>query len=216
MLEKQIFSRLNAVQKSLLSLHRETSAPDKVLYKIKESHTFFEGQQTVGELTFNIPRGHGFKARSLNFYAGVRIVDLQTPRTSDVTFRPVDLAQAITPTSFLPFLTTAVNFNFALRDSENGVRQNAPCNVRCSFSGRVPSVGGNAGTAVATVPEISQMPVCGWLGKLDLGEHYDLKPGSSLTARITPTFSLNNQVDTERFQFRVLGVLSGYRPVWRR
>ena len=106
-----------------------------------------------------------------------------------------------------------MNLTFALRDSMFGDAQDAPCNVVTAFSGRVPTY---AGTSNIATGSLVQTPVCGWLGCLKFKKPYKFPRSSTLTARVTPTFSFDNGSAVTRREYRIVGVLSGHRLVWRR
>lgn len=213
---KEIMSRLSKVQKQLLEIQRVEGAADKVGFKISGFMTFLAGDNSVGEITFNVPKYAPFEAHSLNLYAGYRQIDLQTPRQSDVTFRPIDYLHAA---RFFDFGTAvnvqnAINLTFSLRDSKWGEGQNADCSVLSSFSGRVPTI--SQPIAAAPFASVSQTPVTGWLGALRFKKNYRLDPGMTLTARVTPKFSFNAASAATRREYRVFGVLEGHRLVWRK
>jgi len=209
----QIMSNIRRLQSQLLDIQRSEKQADIVGFKITDSVTFLSGDNTVGELVFSVPKYAPFRAHFLNLYGSYRRVNLTNPRESDVTYRPVDYSQSAAFFGDDSVWQNAINLTFSLRDSRWGQAQDADCNVSACFSSRVPTL------ALATggiAPFLGTTPVTAWLGALRFKKDYRLDPGTALTARISPKFSLDQQSATVRNEYRIFGVLEGHRLVWRK
>lgn len=208
-----------AVQRALEGIQRLDGDADRISYRIRASGVFVEGQNNTSELVFTVPKDFAFDAESLNLYTDMRDIDLQNNTQTERTYRPVDYSDRI-PYGIaggggaFPYVQNSVDLVFSLRDSQHGNAQDYPCSVLAAFSGRVSTNSLIPGSP--SVVEQSAMPVSGWAGCLKFYKPYHLGPGTTLTARITPVFSYNFGSAANRREYRVTGVLSGRKIVWRR
>lgn len=211
--------RLLRAQQILGGIQNLDGDGDRVPYQIKSQAFFREGENSVSELAFSIPKDHAFDASKLNIYTEARLLNTTDSTDDELTFRPVDYSDRVvnTANAFAFNYQNSVELVYSLRDSMHGDLQDFPCSVLTAFSGRVSTSASDVGgvTGVSASGTLGQTPVAGWIGALHFKSPYHIDPGASLTARVTPTFSFNNEATTQK-EFRITGVLHGYRVVRRR
>ena len=196
--------RLNALLDKSLSL---SSDGDRVAYAVKAATFFRAGEYTASEAVLNIPKDADFFGYSLNVFLQGRVVSVTNPADNERTFRPVSLTwenfAASTPPE-IPFIGNA-DFKLEIRDSYQGVYQNAPIFSSSLFS------------ASADTPYFTpQRPfISAWQGSLQFSTPYYLPRGETMTLRLTPVDSRpdNTQIENDRREYRLLCVLQGYKSV---
>lgn len=211
----ELGERANALLDRALALRmrRRVRESDRVAHFLQSSFVFRQSENLQNQLIFNVPKGFSFEAQRLALYPEVRIVSIEdADGDSEITFRPTlwtnaiavslttaSLAQAFdTPTDRLVDATVQLT-----QVEADGVTthdlQNAPFPVAHAFSAPVNSDLGGAQL-------ISARP-----GKLVFAAPITLAPGTAFAARITPTFSGVRTADTRLNEYRIVGVLEGFK-----
>lgn len=190
---------IDALLARAFRLHRDG---DRVPYVIQGRAVFQVGATQTTEMIFNVPTDADFEAEYMNLYLEARVVSLDASvRESEKTFRPADWCHA----SSMYAVAGKAGCLFELRDSINGQYQNVAIAIPSAFSAAVgsPLGGNNAG--------IPQYP-----GALAFHVPYQLKRGSTMTCRVTPTqtASLQGLTDYETLEFQVRGLLHGYKRTY--
>lgn len=171
---------------------------------------FFQNQSAVQKLIFNVPADGDFFAQRLNLYLQYRIVDTTSVPGSDLTFRPCNWSSVghvyDSPTSLaLP----ACNAKVAFRDDTNGKYQSAPFNVASLYSSPF-------GLTQGIFAGVNTM----YRGGLDFKIPHRLGRGKAAELEVTPLYAFIAGLDAfftanpaDRAEFRVLGVLRGFKNV---
>lgn len=168
---------------------------------LQASYVYAQGEDAVGELVFNVPTDYEFYGRKLNLYLQSRTISL-TSTESDLTFRP---SEWLSTNDYPVGGVKRASCTFDIRDSMNGAAQNLPVTIASAFSAR-------HGVAFFAGVGTEKLPVSAYPGALVFPVDYFLKPGQSLTVKVSPTFSRAG-TENERQEFRVSGVLQGYKEV---
>lgn len=182
---------------------------DRVPYFLRASVVFNVLQNTSGEIVFNVPMDAHFYGRRLNLFLSGRVVSTApaTPFLTELTYRPVDWTSVgfALGGAGIDASEKVANCVFHISDSVREAYQRAPIAIMSAFSGRVVNpIALNAN---------AQLPIAPFVGGLDFHTDYVLRRGSTMTVRITPSFSFwAGAVDaSDTFQYRVMGVFQGYK-----
>ncbi len=190
-------------------------AKDRVLHWLQDSFTFQQGQNTVQNLVFNVPKGFDFEAARLNVYLEIRLTttDPSTEGPSDVVFRPTTWFNPIAEDStgnLGPHISAdaLLELTYASPDGKNRRYQNAAFWAAQTFSDYMNV---NSQGFRDNVYNRNESP-----SGLVFAPFYPLERGSTLTMRVTPTYSGIDQGgdvsgDEGNFEYRVRGVLEGYK-----
>ncbi len=168
---------------------------------------FLTGDNTAAIISMVVPADSDFYAQRLNLYLASKLTDQNdiTGLGSDLTFRPaswVSINNAVDLND--NYVVQDANATWALGDTYNGSYQgNTPLNIAACYSGQYGqgSVHG-------------QVNLSAWASGRDFFVPRKIRRGSTVTINITPSFS-RVQSETVKTQFRVLGVMTGYKVVRR-
>jgi hypothetical protein len=180
---------------------------DKCAMFLSGSYVFLTGDNSPGTITMVVPADSDFYGQRLNLYLGSRLIDQGdlTGLGTDLTFRPaawvsINNAEDINNN----YAVQDANASWNLSDTYNGSYQgNTPLNIAACYSGQY-----GQGSVHA------QVPLSAWPGGRDFFIPRKIRRGSTVTINITPTFS-RVQNETVKTQFRVVGVMTGYKVVRR-
>jgi hypothetical protein len=187
----------------------------KAPYMISAEGRFLLGNNDVQKLLFNVPADGDFFAERLNLYLQYRFLDVTSVAASDLAFRPCnwtsvgdvyDFATANTSNAG----TGEANAKVSLRDDTNGKYQSAPFSVAGLYSSRFGLTNG------VFAAENSM-----YRGGLDFEIPMRIGRGKAAELEVTPQFSSTGAVvrqyltdnPTFRIEFRVVGLLRGYRNI---
>lgn len=192
---------------------RRVNEADRVVHFLQASFTFKQSENVSSPLVFTVPAGHSFEARRLALYPEVRLVSAQSSdNSSDATFRPTAWTCAVnnilTGTPFSQWFATntdrLVDAQVALSLLPAGSKeprplQNAAFSIAHLFCSALNSdlVGTSA---ISARPSAKQFCV-----PLRMG------PGAALQVQVTPTFSGVRTTDTRLNEYRIVGVLEGFK-----
>ena len=171
------------------------------------SDTFLTGENTEIELAFNVPSDGDFFGMRLNFFLQSRTYSLLNPLTAtDLTFRPADWTVVNYRTSpsaaeVNPRPVRDASAVILLRDEDGQFSSNA-LGMWFFYSAKWG----------APVFDGQDTPYSAWTSGMDFDVSWRIRRGTTLTAKVTPTFS-RVVAATEKTQFRVAGVFQGYKRV---
>lgn len=183
---------------------RRTSR-DRVLHWLQDSFVFQQEQNTVQNLVFNVPKGFDFEAARLNVYLEIRrvITDQTLVGDSDIVFRPTtwytSFATANTQVGARTSADALIELTYASPDGKTRRYQNAAFYAAQTFSD------------YTNVNEPLQYNRTESPAGLVFDPFYLLERGSTLTCRVTPTYSGSSSEEQVVHEYRVRGVLEGYK-----
>lgn len=188
---------------------RRTSK-DRVLHWLQDSFTFQQGQNTVQNLVFNVPKGYDFEAARFNCYLEVRDLLTSTPSGagSERVFRPTQwfTSQGKDPSTRDPPSADAVlELTYSTPEGTTRRYQNAAFWVAQTFSDYT-----NANSVVSAWQYTRTESPAGMV----FDPFYLLARGSTLTCRVTPVFSKPYSSDFANefiYEYRIRGMLEGYK-----
>lgn len=185
---------------------RRTSR-DRVLHWLQDSFVFQQAQNTVQNLVFNVPKGFDFEAARLNLYLEIRrvVTDPLLLSDSDNVFRPTtwftSVATSVNPISLRTSADALVEITYAAADGKTRRYQNAAFYVSQTFSDYT-----NVNGSSAINYNRSESPA-----GMVFDPFYLLARGSTLTCRVTPTYSGESSESQVVHEYRIRGVLEGYK-----
>lgn len=183
---------------------RRTSK-DRVLHWLQDSFVFQQAQNTVQNLVFNVPKGFDFEAARLNLYLEIRrvVTDPTLLADSDNVFRPTtwytSFAATTSPIGPRVSADALVELTYSAPDGKTRRYQNASFYVAQTFSDYTNVNGGLSYNR-------SESPA-----GMVFDPFYLLARGSTLTCRVTPTYSGESSEEQVIHEYRVRGVLEGYK-----
>lgn len=188
---------------------RRTSK-DRVLHWLQDSFTFQQGQNTVQNLVFNVPKGYDFEAARFNCYVEVRKLVTSDPNGagSDRVFRPTQwfTSQAVEESyGGNPSADAVLELSYSTPDGSTRRYQNAAFWVAQTFSDYT-----NANGVIPVWQYTRTESPAGMV----FDPFYLLARGSTLTCRVTPVFSRPSPsvlADEFIYEYRIRGVLEGYK-----
>ncbi len=200
---------------SKLRRHIRVREADRVLHTLQQSFTFRQGENLQRALVYSVPLGHAFEAHRLVLLPEIRLVSIAAADgDSEITFRPTLWTHNISEqlnvvnsglVQAWPVLTDRLlDAQIELSQVEaDGVTshdlQNAPFPVAQTFSGPVNSdLGGASLISARPSALVFAIPAL-------------LAPGTSLQVRVTPTFSGVRTSDGRLNEYRIIGLLEGFK-----
>lgn len=186
---------------------QEREANDRVLYFLQGSIVFQQGQNTVQNIVFNVPRTDDLEATRFALYPYVRQVSL-TPDGANIgpserTFRPTFWTKQNGLAISECGVDALVELTVAFANGKTRTYQNAAWPASQVFSLFTSNV------SPGTSPSFNRTEATGGL-VFDAPLYLDR--GSTVTARITPLFSAINTTETALpFEYQIVGVLEGYK-----
>lgn len=186
-------------------------AKDRVFYSIQDAFSFQQGQNVAQNLVFNVPQSEDFEAVRLSLYPFVRRVSVETlpaATTNDLVFRPTTWVFQYPSQSVARYGVDAlVELTSALSGGSTRAYQNAAFFVAQTFSGFTSPIAAE-GFGVQTFDSF-QSP-----SALVFEPFWHLPKGSTVTARVTPSFSGERSADFNDGlvnEYQIRGVLEGFK-----
>lgn len=184
---------------SALCEARRTSK-DRVLHWLQDSVVFQQAQNTVQNLVFNVPQGFDFEAARFSCYLEVADV-LSVVPSFDEPFRPAIWANcAIELYTNYPTADAVIEFVYSTAEGVTRRYQNSAFWVAQTFSNY---------TNINSTFQYDEHSRSESPAGMVFDPFYRLAKGSTMTCRITPTFSLEST--DPQYQYRIRGVLEGYK-----
>lgn len=183
------------------------ASKDRVLHWLQDAFVFQQDQNTVQNLVFNVPKGYDFEAARLNVYLELRRVVTDPTRIgeSDLVFRPTtwytSYATSAAPWGPRMSADALVELTYAAPDGKTRRYQNAAFYVAQTFSDYT-----NINVGDRNDYNRSESPA-----GMVFDPFYLLARGSTLTCRVTPTYSGTSPDEQVVHEYRVRGVLEGYK-----
>jgi len=187
----------------------------KAPYMIQAEGRFLLGNNDVQKLMFNVPADGDFFAERLNLYLQYRFLDVNSVAASDLAFRPCNWTSVGdvyegTGKSDSDGARGEANAKVSLRDDTNGKYQSAPFSVAGLYSSRFGLSGGIYASEASM-----------FRGGLDFEVPMRIGRGKAAELEVTPLFSTVGTTvgryltdnPTFRVEFRVVGLLRGYRNI---
>lgn len=186
---------------------------DRVLIPLKGSCTFLAGANDVRDIVLNIPTDGDFFMERLNLYAASKLNNLGTQSLSERTFRPCDGAAtnemdrqiSANASGFQPLVDFAYEIILP-----SGPYQNAPMAALQSFSNRYGVSWTVQGTQASVV---ALAPYSAWVGGMAFAGESRIPAGTTVTIRVTPTYTLASEDTDYVREFRVTAVATGCKRV---
>jgi len=192
-------------------LQTRRTSKDRVLHWLQDFFVFQQGQNTVQNLVFNVPKGFDFEAARFNLYPEIRVVvtDPAAQGPSDLVFRPAAWFTSAGATADQVSITVdgVVELTYSMADGKTRRYQNAAFYVAQTFSDYV-NINDNLFSAYTS----NQCP-----GGLVFDPFYLFERGSTMTCRFTPLYSGPKPVapaigaDDRLYEYRIRGVFEGYK-----
>lgn len=199
------------------------TAVDRILHHLQDSFTFVQGQNTVGSIIFNVPDGAGFECVRLMLLPEIRAItiDVATTGPDDLVFRPTCFSSAGSQVILNSACDALVEFSYMTPDGKDRAYQNKPWYAAQAFSSPMNI---NKRTYNALLPQFianyAQYSANQYGRGLEFEPFLDVKPGSTINMQITPLFSgtmqSNPPGDGRLYEYRIRGVIEGYKRVVRR
>lgn len=182
---------------------------DRRLSFLQDTVTFKQSTTSPQNAVFNVPASNAFRAQRLTVIPEVRRVDESSDALSEVTFRPTYWWWQANPGFSGGMLDCTFEKFYTSGNINNRPLQSAPFDSAQLFSGSA-LTGGN-GPAVTTDPMnffFESAP------GLVFDPTFDMDPGSTLTLRITPRFTLPYSAIGEEvlvYEYRLTCILEGHK-----
>lgn len=216
-----IGQRIDALMERCYAIEAERrDSCDRVLHFLQDQIVFQQGQNDTQALNFNVPKGNDFEAAYLMALPEVRLLALDeaTDGPSDLTYRPTTWIGTGTAVQ----TTASVDALIAL--SVAGAEGEEPKAYQ--------NVAFPASQAFSSVMNINQLMTVSpqnqaaysrnqYVSGLVFTPLWLLRAGSSMLMQVTPMYSGSRpssgsgEVDDRVYEYRVRGVLAGYKKVKR-
>lgn len=187
---------------------------DRVLIPLKGSCTFLAGSSDVRDIVLNVPTDGDFFMERLNLYSASKLNNLGTQALSERTYRPCDQAPvnemnrniSASPGGYQPLVDFAYEIILP-----SGPYQNAPMAALQSFSNRYGVMWSVYGAVAALSATLA--PYSAWVGGMAFAGESRIPAGTTITIRVTPTYTLASEDTDYVREFRVTAVATGCKRV---
>ena len=189
-------------------LEARRTSRDRVLHWMQQSYTFQQGQNTVGNLVFNVPKGFDFEAARFVIYPEIRLVSINQTAdgANDVAFRPTVWFEPYSR-DYLSAVDALLELTYAMADGKTRQYQNVGFFAAQAYSQlvNITNTSGSDGDGHANYA--SNAAPAG----LVFDPFYKLERGSTLTCRVTPLYSGPKPSGNRSYEYRIRAVLEGYK-----
>lgn len=198
-----------------LRQRRRVREADRVEHTLRAEYTFRQSENLQQALVFNVPKGWAFEAHRLSLFVDMRLISVQTgDGASEISFRPTVWTHAVMtnlaannpgeawPNPIDRLVDAQIELEVQLPDGSKGRSfQNAPFPVAHLFCG-------SDNSDIVGVQLVSSRPSALVFNVPNL-----IEPGTALLARVTPTFSGVRTTDSRLNEYRITGLLEGFKRI---